>query len=211
MLRQVSEWNWTEIVKVIISVYVAAVATIALTTWKKQSKAQRQIDFMDALADSVHEFIASLVAPIEMVKIIKIGIESHKGIRNLNTEIKNPEAVAYIQKRGKDDSMRLNEYLKACGTSLAKIRSLSAKGQVLGLKNYKECYNACKMLTSQYDRMQSLCYMIGSENLYWENPVIQETLSKVLLLEPDEINKEIEEQYIIFLTYVKENYEQIYK
>jgi hypothetical protein len=211
ILQSLYEWNWAEIVKGIASIWVAVVATFALKTWKRQSKAQKQVDFMDDLTDSVHEFINSLAGPIEMVKYIKIGIESYVGMPDLDTEIKNPEAVAYIQRQGKDDSKRLYEYLKACSPALTRIRSLSAKGQVLGLKNYKDCYNACSMLTRQHDRIQALCYMIGSDSLYWKNPKVQEFLSKVIQVDPEEIKKGVEEQNAKFLAFVKENYEKILK
>jgi hypothetical protein len=211
ILQSLYGWNWAEIVKCIVSIWVAAVATLALKTWKRQSKAQKQIDFMDHLTDSVHEFIISMAGPIEMVKNIKIGIESHAGMPDLDIEIENPEVVAYIQRQGKEDSKRLYEYLKSCSPALTRIRSLSAKGQVLGLKNYKDCYNACSMLTWQHDRIQALCHMIGSDSLYWRNPKVQESLSKVIQLDPEEIKKGIEEQNAKFLAFVKENYERIYK
>ena len=211
MLDTLCEWNWAEIVNGIVGIWVATVATLAMTTWKRQSKAQKQIGFMDEITDSVHEFIASMSAPTEMVKYIKIGIESYAGAPNLDREIENPEAVAYIQKQGKEDSKRLLEYLKPCGPSLTKIRSLSAKGQVLGLKNYTNYQNACSMLTWQHDRIQALCYLIGSASLNWRNPKVQESLSKVIQLDPEEIKKEIEAQNVRFLTFVKENYEKIYE
>lgn len=211
ILQSLCGWNWAEIVKGIVSIWVATVATLALKTWKRQSRAQKQIDFMDDITESVHEFIDSLLAPIEMVKYIKIGIESQAGMPNLDTEIENPGVVAYIQRRGKEDSKRLYEYLKSCSPPLARIRSLSAKGQVLGLKNYKDCYNACSMLTWQHDRIQALCYMIGSDSLYWRNPKVQESISKVLQLDPEDIKKGIEEQNVKFLAFVKENYERVYK
>jgi len=211
ILDTLCEWNWAEIVKVFVGIWVAAVATLALTTWKHQLKAQNQTDFLDEITNSVHEFIASMSALTEMVKYIKIGIESYAGAPNLNREIENPEAVAYIQKQGKEDSKRLLEYLKPCGHSLTKIHSLSAKGQVLGLKNYTDCQNACTMLTWQYDRIQALFYLIGSASLNWTNPKVQESLSKVIQLDPEEIKKEIEAQNVKFLTFVKENYEKIYK
>jgi len=211
ILQPLYEWNWPEIVKCIASIWVAAVATLALKTWRRQSKAQKQIGFMDDLTDSVHEFIVSLSGPIEMVKYIKIGIESYARMPDLDAEIDNPEAVAYIQKHGKEDSKRLYEYLKSCNPALIRIRSLSAKGQVLGLKNYIDCYSACSMLTWQHDRIQALCYMIGSDSLYWKNPKVQELLSKVIQLDPEEIKKGIEEQNAKFLAFVKENYEKILK
>lgn len=186
-------------------------ATLALKTWKRQSKAQKQIDFMDEITDSVHEFINSMAAPTEMVKYIKIGIKSYAGTPDVGPKTKNSEAVAYIKKEGIEDSKKLLEYLKSCGPSLTKIRSLSTKGQVLGLKNYTDCQNACSMLTWQHDRIQPLCYLIGSPSLNWRNPEVQKLLSKVIKLDHEKIKKEIEAQSVRFLAFVKENYEKIYK
>lgn len=189
ILQPLSGWNWAEIVKGIVSIWVATVATLALKTWKRQSKAQKQIDFMDEITDSVHEFIACIAAPTEMAKYIKIDIENCASAPHLNPEIKNPEAVAYIQTHGKEDSKKLYEYLKSCGPSLTKIRSLSAKGQVFGLKNYEDCNNACSMLIWQHDRIQALCYMIGRDSLNWGNDEVQEALSKVIQWIPKRLRK----------------------
>jgi hypothetical protein len=187
------------------------VATIALETWKRQSKAKKQTDFMDEITNCVHEFVTEMSAPTEMLKYIKIGIESHSRAPDLPSGIENPEAVAYIQKHGKEDSKRLIEYLNLCNPSLTKIRSLSAKGQVLGLKNYAECQNACTMLTWQHERIQALCYIIGNPSLNWENPEVQGTLSKVIQLDPEEIRRELGEYNAMFLIFVRENYRSIFK
>jgi len=205
------EWNLAEIVKIGVSIWVASVATLALKTWKRQSKAQMQINFMDEITNSVHDFITAMSAPIASVKYIKIGFESYASMPNLIHDIENPGAVAYIQKRGEEDSKKLLEYLNLCGPSLTKISSLSAKGQVLGFKNYSVCQNACIMMTRQYERIQSLCYLVGSPSLNWYNSEIQNTLKKVMQLDSEEIKKEIDAYHVSFLTFVKENYEKIYK
>jgi hypothetical protein len=211
ILHAMGEWNLAEIVKCIVSVWLATVATIALTAWKRQSKAQKQIDFIDELTDSVHEFINSMVAPLEMLKYIKIGIKSYADTPSIDATIENSEAVAYIQKEGVEASEKLLEYLKLCVPSLTKIRSLSAKGQVFGLKNYAACQNACNMLTWQHDRLQPLCYLLGSPSLNWRNLEVQKLLSEVRQLDYEDIKKELEEQNVRFLTFVKENYKKIYK
>ncbi len=203
--------NWAEIIKGVVSIWVATVATLALKTWKRQSKAQKQTDFMDEITNPVHEFVTAMSAPTEMLKYIKIGIESHARAPDLPHGIENPEAVAYIQKHGKEDSKKLLEYLNLCSPSLTKVLSLSAKGQVLGLKNYAECQNACKMLTWQHERIQALCYIIGSPSLNWENPEVQKTLSKVIQLDHEEIRRELGDYNVMFLTFVKENYRNIFK
>jgi hypothetical protein len=204
-------WNWAEIVKGVVSIWVATVATLALKTWKRQSKAQKQTDFMDQITESVHEFISLMAAPIEMVRYVKIGIESYAGFYQLDQSLENPEAVAYIQKRGEADAKRLDEYLKPCMEPLSRIRSLVTKGQVFGFKNYNECQNACTMIMWQNDRIQALRYIIGSASLNWENPKVQESLSKVIALDPDDIEKQIQEQSVKFLSFVKDNYQTIFK
>ena len=206
-----SSWNWPEIIKGIVSIWVATVATIALKTWKRQSKAQKQADFMDELTESVHEFIDAIAAPCEMIKYVKIGIESHAGSPFLDKSLENPEAVAYIQKHGKEDAKHLYEYLKPCAQPLSKIRSLVAKGQVLGFKNYNNCKNACRVIALQYDRIQIFYYFIGSPSLYWKNPEVQESLSKAISLDPCDIGKQIKEQNVIFLNFVKDTYKKIYE
>ena len=211
ILQHMRGWNWAEIVKGSVGIWIATVATLALKTWKRQSKAQKQTDFMDEITNSVHEFVATMSASIEMLKYIKIGIESHARAPSLPPGIENPEAVAYIQKQGKEDSKRLLEYLNLSSPSLTKIRSLSAKGQVLGLRNYAECQNACDMLTWQHDRIRALCYVIGRPSLNWENPEVQKTLSKIIQLDPEEIKRELGEYNVTFLTFVKENYKNIFK
>jgi hypothetical protein len=211
LLQIIAEWNWIEIIKIIISLGMVIIAWLALQTWKKKSKAQRQCDFMDEITNSAHEFIASMTDPTEIVKYIKIGIQSHAGAFDLDQSIKNAEAVAYIQKHGQEDSKKLLEYLNVCKPSLIKLRSLAAKGQVLGLINYADCQNAVRMLTWQYERIQALCVIIGSPSLNWHNTEVQQTLGKVIQFDPDEIRKDIETYSVQLLTFVKNNYEEIFK
>lgn len=166
---------------------------------------------MDEITKSFHEVISLMAAPIEMVKYVKIGIESYAGFYQLDQSLENPEAVAYIQKRGEADAKRLYEYLKPCEEPLSRIRFLVAKGQVFGFKNYNECQNACAMIIWQYDRIQALRYIIGSASLNWNNPKVQESLRNVITLDAGDIEKQIKEQSVKFLTFLKDNYQAIYK
>jgi hypothetical protein len=192
---------------------VATVATLALRTWKRQSHAQKQTEFLDAITESVHEFINLIAAPTQMIKYVRIGIESFASNLPLDLDptLENPGAVLYIQARGKEDAKQLYEYLDPCKQPLSKIRALLAKGQVFGFKNYNECQNACNMITWQYDRIQALCYILGNKSLYWKNPKVQEVLSDVISLDPADIEKQIKEHNVKFLTFVKDNYQAIYK
>ncbi|MDP8263851.1 MAG: hypothetical protein P9M12_00025 [Candidatus Aceula lacicola] len=204
-----NSWNWSEIIRGIVSIWMATVATFALKTWKKQLRAQKQANFMGEISKYVHQLINTLIAPREIVRHIKIGIESHASLIQLNKNLKNPEAVYYIQKRGEEDAKHLLEYLRLCEQPLLKICSLVAEGQALGFKNYNECQNSCNLIIWQYERIQALCFIIGNPNLNWENPTVQKSLSKTISLEPDDIKKQIEEQNVKFLNFLKDNYQRI--
>ena len=65
--------NFSGIITSSVSIWMAVVATMALNTWKRQSKAKKQTDFLDELTDTVHKFISDISAPSELVKYIKIG------------------------------------------------------------------------------------------------------------------------------------------
>ena len=111
---------------------------------------------MDELSDSVLEFCDLLKAPIALVKFVKIGVQSISVIPPaVDKTLGNPEPVAYIKNRGRDDAQQLREYLKPCVQPLSKIHSLLFKGQVFGFKNYQECQNACTMITKQYGSSSS--------------------------------------------------------
>ena len=195
----------------IVSAYVAWIATRALNTWKQQLKAQKQTDFMDAITEAVHEFIRLMDDPIDKVKFVKSRIKNYEGYIELDQSLENSEAITYIQSHGQEDAKQLYEYLKPCTHILSKIDYLVVKGDVLGFKNYNECQNACSIITFQYNRIQYLRYIIGTPTLYWNNPEIQEALSKVIHLDPNDIEKQIKEQKVKILNFVDDNYKTIYK
>ena len=202
-------WDWSAIIQALVSIWVATVATLALRTWKRQSKAQRQTDFLDALTDSIHDFIALMAAPTEMVSFAKIAIQSHAQTSQVDKRLRTPGAIAYIERSGKDDSKQLGELLDKSRPALSKIRSLVAKGQVLGFKNYNECRDSCNLITWQYDRIQAFSQIIGRTTLYWENPKVQDTVDKVLSIEAEDIKTYLQEQNIKLLEFVHANYKAI--
>ena len=203
--------NWSEIIQAIVGIWAVIVATCALQTWKKQSKAQRQTDFLDELADSIHDFINNTTTPIEMLKYIRIGIESHSP--PCENEHKNKElgAQIFIEKRGEEYSTKIYQYLALCNQSLSRIRSLSAKGQILHFKNYNSCADACDILTRQYERISSVASFIGMRNLNWENEKIHSILLDVTAIDPLEIKQQIDKQNIAYLRFAKENYRESHK
>jgi hypothetical protein len=206
-----SAWNWPEILKICISAWMAYIATCALQNWKRQSKAQKETEFLDKLTDAVHEFIALIATPVEMVGYIKIRIESHADKSQTDSDRVNPGVRTYIQKHGEEDVKKLYEYLRPCTLVLSKVQSLVAKGQVFGLKNYPGCQKSCDLITAQHEKIQAFCAIIGSPSWNWDNPEVLAVLSKVLQISADDLKKQLQDQNVKFLAFVKESYRATYR
>ena len=211
IISKASEWNWSANIQAMTGIWVATVATLALHTWRKQSKAQRQLDFLDTLTESVHEFINLIASPTQMVGFIKIGFEAYSSSPKTDKSLKQPGVVSYIEKNGAEDSKRFLKSLKLCEPSLVKIRSLVVKGKVLSLSNHQDCVVACKMITWQYDRIMSLATMIGITPLNWKHPDVERALEKVCALKKEDIVKDLNEYNNQLMEFIGKNYNVILK
>ena len=210
MCTMLANVEWGTLIQSAASVFVAYIAYRALETWKHQSKAQKQTDFLDELTDNIHEYIQFMVQPVEMLKMVRIGIKSHSKLSNNNGSLTKEDAIAYITKRGKDDSKRLIEYLNACNDSGYKIHSLTIKGQVYSLLKYDECIDICQDIMWQHKKLQHVAFIIGSEYMNWENEKAKEALDLILSVDPEEIEKDLKQQHIKYVQFVKNNYDAIY-
>jgi hypothetical protein len=138
--------------------------------------------------------------------MVKIGIESHKDLPTNDISLLNPEYPAFIDSSGKYYSERILQNLEQAKPFVSRIRSLASKGQVLGFKDYEKCANACRILLWQYDRLQSFAAFIGNEHMYWQNPVIQETAKRVMELDPDDIDRHLQDHNVLLLEFARDSY-----
>lgn len=195
------------LLQIIVGIWVATVATLALSTWRKQLRAQKQLSFIDELTDTVHEFILLMAVPTSRLVYAKIGIEAHKGATVGFEQYENAEAIAFINKQGPSTSDRIMADLALVRPMLGKMQSLAVKGQVLGLQDYPKCQNACAMLAWSHGQLQAFCAIIGNPNLNWENAVVQKSLNTLSEINPDRINANLEEQNKVFIEFAKKAYE----
>lgn len=191
-------------------VWTAGIATFALKTWQRQAKAKKQTDFLDELTDSVQEFVTHISRPISEVRFLMMSIESHANTMQLEQNLENPEAVAYIKRQGLEDAKRLLNSLEPCTAAMVKINALVIKGSVFDLKNYSECEHTCMILDAQLGRIQALCHVIGSPSLNWENPKVQQTLSAVLQISAPDLTEQIIQLRAHYIAFVKKNYASVY-
>jgi len=202
-------FDWVAILKIAISIWAVSVATIALKTWKKQSKAEKQTSFLDELTENLHEFIECINEPVELLRYVKINIEAYQSINT--PQETQPASIAYVKKNGSSDSARINKCLDKCAPSISRIKSLITKGQVLGFSDYNNCYISCKEIIEQHQKLRAFAIIIGGGNYNWSNPTVIETLSKAVLMEPDKIQEVLQTNYSNYLKFLKANYESVYK
>ena len=203
--------NWQAIIQSVVGICVVIIAALALSTWKRQIKAHKHIEFLDELTDTIHNFILSMSEPIFHMEFTKIGIDSYKGLHNEPEDIKNPEAVAFIKERGKSTEGNTRECLMAVKPILSKMQSLVTKGQIFGIDNYYQCQDVCAMLGWSYNQIVHFFSFIGHQNWYWYNPEVQSTLEKILSINPEDIKNNLAEQNTKFLLFARQAYTNILK
>ena len=204
--------NLTSIVTALASIWIAVVATRALQTWKHQTRAEKNIHFMDELTDIVHEYIQAMSAPIQLLHYVEIAVESYSKVAAIRPDKSdNSGIITYIQERGKDDQGRLCEYLDKVRPIASRLASLSAKGQVMGFENSRQCFEACKMLLGSLKQIESVTILIGNPNYNWENELVQQTLDEVMSVKSQPINENLEKHHGMLLEFMRHNYEQLFK
>ena len=209
-IQAIKNVNWSTILPAIASIWVAITATCALRTWKHQTRAQKHMEFMDKLTDTVHEYIQAMGVPIQILEFVKIGIQAYSETESLQkNNIKNAGVIKYIGENGKADQIRLNEYLDKVRSIKSRMNSLAVKGQVLGFDNYKQCYDACEMLAWSHGQLEEFAVLIGSAHLNWQNQEVQQTLDKIMTVDAKTIKGNLEKQNSVFLEFVKQTYQTL--
>lgn len=204
--------NWPEVIKAFAPVATAVIAFLALKNWQRQDKAKREAEFLDALIEAAHTYIAEVHKPITILEMAKIGMTSYAPTweRGDDADIAVKGAIAYIQKDGERHAKRLLEVLEAIQPSVIKLRSLTAKGQVFKFKGYAKCRDAVAMLTWHFGRMEAFAAVIGSPTWNWENPEVLKHLKDVMAIDPDEIRKGVQDSNVALLEFSSETYRRIY-
>jgi hypothetical protein len=160
------------------------------------------------LTDAVHTFIAEMSEAVTLAQFIKISMESHAPTWEGGDQSKKG-VIAYIEKRGEEDSKRLLNALEAVQPSTIQLRSLVAKGQVFRFKGYEKCKNAVAMLTWQFDRLEALMAFIGSRSLNWEHPDVSLLLAK-MPIDANDVRQKLGDSNVAVIEFVTATYGHMY-
>lgn len=204
--------RWPETISAFAAAVTAMIAFCALQTWKHQDKAKGKAQFLDALIEAVHTYIAEIPKPITLLEIAKFGMQGHEPTwdSTKQADIAIQGAIAYIQKNGERDGKHLLAVLESVQPSVVKLRSLAAKGHVFKFVDYAKCQNAVAVLTWHFDRIEAFVAVISSPSSNWEHPDVLKNLKDVLAIDPDAIRKSLQENNIALLEFTGESYKRIY-
>src|SRR6267378_1228687 len=172
-----------EIIKALAPVATAVIAFVALKNWHRQDKAKREAEFLDALIEAAHTYIAEVHKPITLLEMAKIGMESNAPPGEIGEQAAVKGAIAYIQKNGEREARRLLEALEAVQPSTIKLRSLVAKGQVFKFDGYAKCQNAVTRLTWHSGRIEAFMALIASPTSNWAHPEVLKLLKDVMAID----------------------------
>jgi hypothetical protein len=203
---------WLEFIKTVAPVVTAIVAFRALKNWQRQDKAKRAAEFLDSLIDAVHAFTIDMSRSVSLFELTKMGIEAHSPTWETGTqeEIAIKGAIAYIQKRGKDEANRLAEALGNVNPAIIRLRTLAAKGQVFRFKDFAKCQNGIDMLSWQFDRIEAFTALLASSTLNWDHPEVQKTLKNVIKDDAGDIRKQLAENNVAILHFSTGAYQSLY-
>ncbi len=204
--------NWLELIKALALVVTAFIAFFALRNWQRQDKAKRESEFLDALIDATHTYIAEMRKPVTFLEFAKIGMVSHAPTweSGNRADIAAKGAIAYIQKNGEREAKRSLEALEAVQPSVVKLRSLAAKGQIFNFQGYSKCRDAIAMLIWHFDRIEAFMAFIASPTWNWEHPKVSKHLKDMMAIDSDEIRKSVQVNNIAVLEFASETYGRVY-
>lgn len=202
--------DWLEVVKALAPVVTAVIAFVALKNWQRQDKAKREAEFLDALIEAAHTYIAEMAKPITALEMTKIGMESYAPPGETGEQAAVKGAIAYIDKNGEREAKRLMDVLQAIEPSTIRLRSLVAKGQVFNFDGYAKCQNAVTLLTWHADRIEAFTGLVGSPTLNWANPEVLKLLKDVMAIDPTEMRKSIQDNNVVILEFASKTYRRIY-
>ena len=200
---------WLDVIQTLAPLATAIIAFCALQTWKKQDKAKREVEFLDALIEEIHCYIAQMSTPIALIEIDRLAMKGYEPTKKSDDQ-KIKGAIAYIEKNGQHAYKRLCEALETVQPSTIRLRSLIAKGQVFKFENYAKCHNAVAMITWQFDRIEAFAAIIGSSSLNWSNTAVLKTLENVLTIQADDIRNQLEESNVAILEFTTNTYSKLY-
>lgn len=200
----------SEIIRTVAAVVTAGVAIWALRNWSRQDRAKREAEFLDQLVDTTHELIAQLPGPLTLLDLIHIGFRSRARDPEDPTELMRG-ATIYIQQHGQEQQKRLLEQLEPVRPLRAKLKGLTAKGQMFQFPNYQsQCITAIESIARQVDRLEHFGVVVSSANWNWDHPDVQGAVRVALETTTSDIRPKLNAGNVQILNFARDAYGRLY-
>lgn len=194
------------------AVWVAGVSTLALRTWRTQLRAQKYIEFTEAITNAAHEYILLMRDPVSHLEMARIAINSNQPFDTAESSMPQRQAlVRFIEREGMERSQLIWASLAEVKPVLSRLQSLSIKGQALGIASYDRCMNACRMLEWSYNQIEAFCAVIRSPYMNWDHPEVQKNLNVVASIEPSALRSNLAAQNIEIIAFAQNVYKKAFR
>jgi len=200
---------WLEVLKAAAPVATAAIAFTALQNWRRQDRAKREAEFLDQLVEVAHTFVDEMAAPLTHVQLTQAGFAGHAPSGDVADKA-TAGMVAYIMKRGEEDSKRMLGVLNSIQPTAARLTALTTKGQVFRFEEYEKCKAAATRLALHFSRVQWFASMVGSTMLNWENPEVRKAIGVLLDVDPEAISEDLKASHAAILQFATAAYRRLY-
>ncbi|RDY66708.1 hypothetical protein DX912_11315 [Lysobacter soli] len=208
-LNAVAGISWLELIKAAAPLATAAIAYTALQNWRRQDRAKREAEFLDQLVETTHTFVDEMAGPLTHIRLTKAGFEGYEpsgGVEDMATA----GMVAYIAKRGEEDSKRMLGALNSIQPTAARLTALATKGQVFRFEGYETCKAAATRLALRFSQVQLFAGMIGATTLNWENPEVRNACRILFSADPEAISDDLKASHVTILEFATAAYRRLY-
>ena len=163
----------------------------------------RIVERLHSITDSVYELLLEMPIPITHLELATIGIGARDG-RGLKYQgLANPGAIEFIETRGPEYSRKILESLGPIRPIVGKTQALATKGQMFEFPDYHRCLDLIGQLNWVFRQTEAFAVMIGSDHMNWDNPLVQDALSKVLAISADGLRENLEAQSLEMTAYAR--------
>ncbi|TQM03607.1 hypothetical protein FB548_3566 [Pseudoxanthomonas sp. 3HH-4] len=199
-----------EIIRTVGVVVTAVVAIWALRNWSRQDGAKREAEFLDLIVDATHELLAQLPGPLTLLDMIHIGFMSRANDPEDPAELMRG-ATIYIQQHGLEQHKLLLERLEPVRPLRAKLKALTAKGQMFQFPNYQnQCIAAIESITRQVDRLEHFGVVVSSANWNWDHPEVHRAVQVALETTPSDTRPKLNAGNVQILDFARDAYGRLY-
>ena len=189
----------------IASLYIAWQS--GLKAWRKELSTRRRLQFLDDLNNVLHEYTIKMNLALSRFATVQY-------ILNISKECWDPDNTSdtfwfasFIRADKGSIADMLNSSLTNAEPARVSLEAIVSKGRIYRFKEYQACQGACMMVANVFTRLKGFADgMVNASHSYFENPEVKRIYEKILALSPEELHKQLQDNFSIILAYIETNW-----